>query len=70
LLNYEINKNRIQGYFQHIVNINQNYLLELSFMVFIACDLVELQQHVNLVFLIDLSSAMVDGDPKTPKTVM
>jgi hypothetical protein len=39
-------------------------------MVFIACDLVELQQHVNLVFLIDLSSAMVDGDPKTPKTVM
>lgn len=39
-------------------------------MVVIAFGLVELQQHVISVFLIDFSIAMVDGDPKTPKTVM
>jgi hypothetical protein len=42
----------------------------LILMVFIACDLVELQQHVIVMFLVDFSSVMVDGDPKTSKTVI
>jgi hypothetical protein len=39
----------------------------LSLMVFIACDLMKLQQHAILVYLIVFSSLVVDRDPKTPK---